>query len=366
MAADPFRGYGLQRFIGTYLIPDFRVSSCCRIAAFGAQSVSFYNKENNLRLRGVNYCSSVWTCPICSVMIRRRRADVVEKLFADTLASGMHLHFVTLTFTLESNDKRSRHDLPAMLTAQSAAWRQMVQSRAFKVWKLKNGVVHYMRSLEITHGVRGWHPHFHLVIASQSSVLASSALFSLWSHALQLNGAYMSVNAQNYQRVIAHQIRDVSRYVSAWAAGSWSIANEMTTEKTNTRRIGSRTPMQLAADSMLGDSKATDLFRDYAAATKGMRATTFSRGWLAAYAIDEDDVIDIVQPEQIDGDLLVAMSTDDFPKLKKNREVFFAAIMAKDYHSMIMICRSCGISALYHISAKWFGEYIDRDWVEYA
>lgn len=366
MAADPFRGYGLQRFIGSHLIPDFRVSSCCRIAAFGAQSVAFYNKENALRLRGVNYCSSVWTCSICSPMIRRRRGEIVERLFTDTLAAGLQLHFVTLTFTLDATMGRSRHDLAAMLSSQSDAWRQMVQSRAFKVWKSRYNIVHYMRSLEITHGLRGWHPHFHLVFASPLSQIAENELFFLWSHALRLNGAHMSINAQNYQLVSASDVREVSRYVSAWGAGSWSLSHEMTKEKTNTRRIGSRTPMQLAADAMLGDQNAAELFRVYAHATKGMRATTFSRGWLAAYSIDDDEVLDLIVPEQLDGELLVAMSTDDFPKLRSRREVFFAAIMARDIYQLRAICRVCGIPSLYHISSHWFGPGVDRDWVEYA
>ena len=241
-----------------------------------------------------------------------------------------------------------------------------MQSRAFKVWKTRYGVVHYMRSLEITHGKNGWHPHYHLIFVSPLSNIAHNELFFLWSHSLQLNGAHMSINAQNYQLVQSNDVADVSRYVSAWAAGSWGISQEMVIEKQNTRRIGSRTPMQLAADAMTGDDNAAVLFRVYASATKGLRATTFSRGWLALYSIDDDEVLDLITPEDIDGNLLVAMQTEHYPKLKKYREVFFAAIMAKDYYGMIAICTTCGIPGLYHISGRWFGRDVDRDWIDYA
>jgi len=342
-----FSVYTLQRFIGDQLISDYRVRFCCRVAAFGAQSVSFHLSTDTLKMRGLMYCSSIWTCPVCSVLIRKNRVAQVQSLFESSIAAGYSLHFVTLTFTLQHD----RKNCDAMITAQSGAWRLMTGSRAYKLWRKQNQIVHYMRALEITHGAAGWHPHYHLVFASRTQDFDYALLFQFWTAAVTLQGGVSVLGAQNYQFVQSTDVLQVAQYTSAWGAGIWNISSEIVASKTRTRRIGSRTPMQLAADAMMGDSRSAALFKEYAHATKGMRANTFSRGWLAL--INIDDVSETIDPAIVDGELILSITTSDFKKLGAYREKFFQAVLIGSFYELQLVAQLKQIS-LYNLSHQHF------------
>lgn len=118
---------------------------------------------------GIERCGSIWACPVCAGVIRAGRARdlglAVERHRdpslrpdgGDEQAAGGFV-FVTLTMQHGRGDA-----LAVTLDAAIKAWQRMLRGAAWARFKARFGVIGYVRSVEVTLGVNGWHPHLHLL-----------------------------------------------------------------------------------------------------------------------------------------------------------------------------------------------------------
>lgn len=161
-----------------------------------------------------------------------------------------------------------------------------------------------VRSLEVTHGKNGWHPHVHEVLFMQDDDLlnarrAQDALTSQWVESL-LKSGLGDQSKINYMLQHAFDIRGgdfVSDYINKFGREpieikGWTIAHEATkaNSKMAARKIGGDfhfTPFQLLGFATDGDEKAAALFVEFAKNFEGKRQNYWTNGLKDWFHINE-------------------------------------------------------------------------------
>lgn len=274
------------------LLPDERVSICLRSIAphnsAAGVDVVFSPTQQKARFRNLVICGRVWIDPVCSARITEgRRAELSEALAAwpGTVALA--------TFTLRhAATDRLADLLPAFLRS----WRFFVQGKQWQALKSAYGLAGFARSLEVTHGDHGWHPHSHpllffspeMPICDVDHITPEMAIAGLagdfsrrWRRALDHFGHDASWEHGVDIRTADDDVRDyIAKYGHEPIDPGWTIERELTKgpAKIATTPHG-RTPFQLLCDYGAGDKQAGVLFQEYAQVFKGRRQLEWSHGF---------------------------------------------------------------------------------------
>jgi hypothetical protein len=151
------RADALANFPHRYPSDVYRVIGCmwCRAGQVQVvRSIEF----NRAHYKGLQTCGSVWLCPCCASKIEERRRLEIVQVFA--WASKEHLDSSLFTNTFSHGQGDNLRDL---FQRQAAALKAYRTSRTYVAEMKRIGYVAMVRSLEITHGQNGFHPHTHEV-----------------------------------------------------------------------------------------------------------------------------------------------------------------------------------------------------------
>lgn len=115
------------------------------------------------QLGAVGHCGKVHTCPECSAQICRHRreevATALEGFYDSDPDQRKQVYLVTLTVRHNKAERAIsvRHGI-------EAGWRALMANHTTKKMR-KSGFLHgVIRTIEATHGERGWHFHIHAVV----------------------------------------------------------------------------------------------------------------------------------------------------------------------------------------------------------
>lgn len=244
-------------------------------------------------------CGSVWTCPVCAAKVsERRKAEIVQA--SDThVAAGGGMYMVTFTFSHSRQD-----DLKRLILGLRQALTTMRKQRAYKRLTQYVDFVGLIRALEVTHGEEnGWHPHVHELWLTSARLgrdalrLLQRDLFGVWRDACGRAG----ISAPNRKRgVTVQEAFSAQEYVTKFGRETnWGTGSELTKAHVKKGRAKGRTPFDLLRLFGDGDSRAGDLFKDFAQAFYGARQLFWSPGLKAAFGIVEksDEELAIEQNE---------------------------------------------------------------------
>lgn len=179
-------------------------------------------EEEGFRVRfsGVQTCGSPWACPVCSSRLARDRGEALARVTARLVELGYRAVHVVLTVRHTRGEA-----LIDVFGALSSAWRWAWGHRRVKAFL--RGVA-YARSVEVTYGRNGWHPHIHallLVPAHRDPRALEEPLWEAWSEAVEAVGwAPSSRDAYSFEVVRKKDLGLVSRYVGK---GSWGLGLEV-------------------------------------------------------------------------------------------------------------------------------------------
>ncbi len=272
-----------QDIAQTILFEEKRLNACCKalapdrnIAAGIAGQVKIMQTAtaagNAYHLKGLVTCGSVWTCPVCSARVSERRKDELSAAVDGWTTSGHGVTMATLTSPHYSNTQLDEH-----LAGMKDALRRMTNRKPFKRIAEQIGIVGRVRALEVTHGVNGWHSHFHILLFTDAP-LDSAALPELQTELLnQWKSACVAAglpepNAHGFTLAAGNSA--AGEYVSKWGA-----CEEMTKGINKTgQRDGQVTPFGLLLLHAGGDATAAPLFREYAKCFKGSRQLVWTAG----------------------------------------------------------------------------------------
>ena len=225
------------------------------------------------RIDGVMLCGSVWLCPVCAQRIAYERSLMLKQ------ANQAGYKMVLVTATLQ----HSRTDsLKELLKALKSALKALKSGRWWQGFREKYGVVAYVSSFEITYGVNGWHPHCHMLFYLSGEVDAEefgSAFRERYVELIEREGSYASY----YHSVDVRKAdSDASSYLT-----KWSLSEELT--GSFAKSGAGKTFWQLVEDGR------AELVREYAEATFGLKALTFSQGAKKLLGIEN---FSIEQPQE--------------------------------------------------------------------
>lgn len=256
-------------------------------------NVQVVHSGERARLTGLVTCGSVWECPWCSAIIRRRRAEEIAHV------AGQHGHrrlwLISLTTRHGHGD-----DLERLRRGVQDAWAECVRSSAWRRFANElGGILGTIRASEVTYGVNGWHPHLHVLVLTNSAELTpgswheargdrpSDWLRHRWRDLVRehLGAEHTPLDAYGVDVRQCCEARDAEQF----AAYISKLGLEVTDPGTKSGRLKtSRTPLQIAYDwSQSWDPRDGWLWAEYAAVYKGKKQLRWSRGLRAAFGLPE-------------------------------------------------------------------------------
>lgn len=235
--------------------------------------------------KGIMLCGHIWSCPVCSRVLRAKRAARVE-----AAVKGLGGTWMLLTLTHAHRDAAG-DPLKPRLQGMMRALRRFKQGGRFqRLWSER--VSASIRTSEMTVGFpNGWHPHIHMLIRSKPwPVDDRRELFQRWSSAIVAELGASA--APSVRRGV-----DLTACFDSSAAPSLYLTKmglELTGQGKHGRN-GRWSPVDLAQRAVAGEKLAAALWREYCVATKGHqairlddRASTAADAWLEAQKSDHE------------------------------------------------------------------------------
>jgi len=235
---------------------------------------------------GLTACGSVWVCPVCASKVQQRRRD--EIAMAMDWAESEGLQAVMVTFT---HSHKLTEALEGQLSSQADALRRFRSGKAWQKFKERIGFRGMIRTLEVTYGRNGWHPHTHeLWFVRKDCHPADVQIFvqNRWLSCCQKAGLVPPGKESDhlFHSTNFHFNADSSDYLAKQDDDSnWSVAEEMTLSSMKT---GGKTvhPFALLQWASEGDRRASALFLEYMQAMHGKRQIHWSKGLKALVGVD--------------------------------------------------------------------------------
>lgn len=344
------------------LLPGERVCECCRRPAVrpgeqlpGSVEIHRSAETRDARFHRLAVCGDVWRCPVCAPYVAAERSKELRRVGQEHMAGTKRKTqltrrkwlqpfllkkfrrpggalLVTLTFRHNRGDK-----LAELLKRFAAAREDLYRQRAFRALLKSVGYMGDVRTLEVTHGANGWHPHTHDLLfieqplaqegeelerlveiggealtirVRQPSPLQqfSGEFFKLWRKIAKKHGLEVMREGFKVRATLASSTEEDWDALTGYMqdrheidfSGGWDAAREMTGAASKLGRVGGRTPFQLLADFALdGDSEAGRLFQEYAAAFKGRRQLSWSSSLKKKYPAPEPEKTDVEAAEYV-------------------------------------------------------------------
>ena len=164
---------------------------------------------------GFECCGSVWGCPLCAPKITERRRVEVQAAIEEAKAKGWNVYLGTYTVRHGMGD-----DPKVIRKLMSKAWMKGSSTRAGSKMRKMIGLKGTIRVLETTYGENGWHPHYHVLLITDSN-LSPEDVQALW-YPVWLDGC-RKVGLPEPSMAHGVQVDDGSRaakYVTKWGMDS--------------------------------------------------------------------------------------------------------------------------------------------------
>jgi len=307
-----------------------RLESCCRVPVpvmvngdvvnmlAESRTVSILQNGENYAFGGLMHCGSVWCCPECASIITEYRRNELKLACENAVNQGLNIAMLTLTVPHYAKDH-----LRDVLDGISSALRKLKDRRAFKRLAQEIGLVGNIRTLEVTYGVNGWHPHFHILLFTKSE-LNDQELISIQKNLLaQWQSACVSsgLPLPNEHGVDLCNGLWVAEYVT-----KWGIEEEMTKGHLKQGvKDGHVSPFGLLDLYDQGDENAGRRFQEFATVFKGKRQLVWSKGLRELLKVGEqkpDEEI-IKEMENASTEVMKISYTDYQQIMKYEKEVEF-------------------------------------------
>ena len=296
------RGLTIRRFalkaVSSNILPDSRTAKCMRWRApnqqvevwravsAGVAGKAFY--------KGLFVCGSLWLCPVCAAKISERRRVELASALASARAQGFKVMLLTQTIRHGLGDSLSNS-----FKSIAAAEKRMWGDRSATAFRDQFGLVGTIKTTEVTWGAaNGWHPHKHTLLILSGDVTpehVQQVLSPLWIKSC------VSAGLPAPTLDVGLTVQDGSfadGYVS-----KWGLESEMTKGHSKVAKVGGFTPFALLQNVIdTGDAQSWELFKEYAAATKGKRQLVWSRG-LRAKLLHDVEKTDEELAQLVDEDI---------------------------------------------------------------
>jgi hypothetical protein len=241
--------------------------------------VSMVDNGGVAHYRGLMTCGSIWACPVCAAKIRNARALEIAEAAGNWHRAGNTVLMVTFTMPHEFG-----MPLADLLPTVTRGFRSVISGRAWLRVKDQVPIVGQMRSIEVTHGPNGWHPHAHsLVFIEGQADAVQLAAFGIharakWARFVTRAGYRVPSDLHGVKIDVCTSAAEAGLYIAKTQDGK-SPGNELARADLKSGRAGHRTPFEVLGEiADTGDLAGLPLWLEYEQATKGHQAITWSAG----------------------------------------------------------------------------------------
>lgn len=294
------RKHAERTYPGKFPANVYRTVGCTWVR-IGDVSANKPKQAQGYHYKGLATCGSVHACPICASKIQeRRRGEVVQAL---AYCASIDRAPVMVSYTFPH---RFDQPLALLLEMQQAAIKHLRGSRGYMAAMLKAGNAGRIRTLEVTHGANGWHPHTHELLFVNADVPAAGlreVLAGLWLKACTKVGLFRP-DRDDEAAFLRHSVdaRAGDDGVAGYMAKmddqrKWCLSHELTKSSSKQGRRAGQHPFKLA-----DDDATAHLFVEYVNAMKGQRQLVWSRGLKALSGVEErtDEELAAEEVAQVD------------------------------------------------------------------
>lgn len=300
------------------LLPREAVSTCLRriIPVRSGVDLLYAPAVAAAHYSGLMVCKSVWQCPVCAAKItERRRLDLTQGINNFYAASGVK-RVLLVTFTLSHH---ITDELSVVKAALLKARKLLVSGRWAKEFAKQFGIVGMVRSLEVTYGDNGWHPHLHVLYFFNNEIAIlpfEERIKARWGQCVASVGSFAS---WEYGCDVRYSDREVADYLAKFgkepewkdkdkelASNKWSVAHEVSKGPSKVSKMGGRTPLQLLSDFAYGDLPAGGLWWEYAVNFRGERQLAYSPGLRDLLGLDIEKTDEELATEQSEVAIILA------------------------------------------------------------
>lgn len=280
-----------------------RFQGCHRWRSAGSHAQIVWSGKNLAHWGGLQTSSSVWCSPLSAAAIARVRQVEVEQAVKSWTESQKGRSVAFLTLTLRHSAQNS---LTELWDALSYCWRGITGTASWRGGvrmdgdKKTYGIRHFVKSVEITHGKNGFHPHLHVLLFIERPLdkrqlrTLKDRLFSRWSAAAERKG----LKAPTPERGLVieqstGEVESMKRLSAYVAKGNLSsLGKEMTGSLLKSGRGDNRTLFQVLKDwGEKGSPVDRAIWREYEKASEGRRQISWSKGAkdeLGVIALDDE------------------------------------------------------------------------------
>ena len=263
-----------------YLPAAKRLTACGRAIRSKAGVTVKRAESGGVFTSGLASCGSVWSCPSCSFKIRTKRSAEIAVAAAVHLARGGGVLFITFTMSHKRGEQ-----LGNVWDILTDGWSYMTSGERWQAIKEEFGIVGWIKSVEVTHGVNGWHPHIHVLVFTDRPLSPLDTAEDYWNLRIALRERWIHRFSSKWGRDVSHEFgldtipvkpddaKAVGQYVS-------KVGYELALADSKIGRSeGQRHPFAIAADAAeTGDMADVALFREWIVSSKRRKCITWSRG----------------------------------------------------------------------------------------
>lgn len=299
----------------------YRTFDCRYVRTSHHVSVHRNEAFSSAHYKGIATCGSVWACPVCAGKIQERRRLELEHLVEWADSQALQALMVTLTFP-----HRSFHSLADLLEKQADAFKRFRAGSPFRRLKESIGFSGLVRSLEVTHGQNGWHPHTHelWLVNPDVSETVRYEIQQLWERACIAAGLLDSTDVHSLHAFRMHAV-DVrlnatsGQYLAKQdSSRNWGITHEVAKASSKAGRAKGVHPHEFLVRAAKGDEA---LYFEYLEGMKGKRQLFWSPGLKARCSLPDASDEQIVSEESEVSDLLGRLSQDEWQFIRKKRVI---------------------------------------------
>lgn len=296
---------------------DFHRTAKCKWVTHGGDSVGVHkdNTHGKAFFSNLVTCGSVWSCPVCAAKIQERRREEIAQAVDWAHDSGLQPVLVTLTFP-----HRSWHKLRTLLDQQASALARLRKGKRWDKFKEAIGYEGMIRSLELTHGQHGWHPHTHELWLVKKNVKAEqiqAEISQFWLSACVRSGLIDAENQDQIDAFLLHAV-DVKGNCSASDylakqddSRHWGVDRELAKASSKAGKAKGLHAFGLLANAK-DCKKSARLFLIYTLAMKGKRQIFWSKGLKKRVGVGEITDEALAEQEREEADLLGQLDADDW------------------------------------------------------
>lgn len=296
-------------------------------------------------------CGSVWACPLCCALIQQRRRPEVAQLVEWSYSQGYEPQMITLTFPHTRFDS-----LGDLLSKQREAFRRLRSGKVWQEFKNRYQFQGLVRSLELTHGSNGWHPHTHELWITRKLTKVERGQFHAfilerWLKACAAAGLLdLSDSAQSH----AFRLRSVD--VRFQATGSdylvkqdqgraWGVDREISTASSKSGKLAGCHPHQFLVRQAKGDF---DLYLEYVNSMKGARQLFWSPGLKDRVGVEDVSDESLADREDDKADCLGLLTADQWRFVRGNdaRAELLDVAESTGWPGVVALLRSLGCDLL--------------------